>query len=239
MRKHRASFWTIIVFALIMGAFPLYANEGSTAASTLTKCRLVQHFKNQIDNEKESLRMLELLQAQKMEAKDLMSNVGDSDDVHEILILAEALEEEAGMRASSRSRHGVLATSAGVGSVILASYIVKRVNEDTRGLRLRQRVRRGVLPQRGQRLRKYGFNSALVLSIASTYWLAKEAKRNQSEMNYLYQVIDKLDRLKDLTESILKLRSDIQDKELILSERIMELEDEGLAKMKAGELICH
>lgn len=231
MTIYKNSFMSLIVLGFLSLSLTVQAQS-----SRLTKCRLVKHFQQQINEDRESLAMLERLQSEKMQAREIMTQVDDYDDVHEIRLLAEALEEEAGILQEDQSLNVTGAVGTSIGSVMLAAYIVKSVNADTRGLSLRQRIYQGaVMPQRGQRLRKYGFNSALIFGVASTFWLAREIRANQNERNFLYEIIERLNRLRDVSEEIVMLRSQIEDKELILSERIMELEDEGLAKVVGPE----
>ncbi len=236
MQRNTLSKWTLIMFAIIASSFPFYAARSS---SSINQCDLVTNFGNQIERDRESLYMMRRIQADYFEAKNLIQRVGDEDNIHEILLLAEALEEESNLHAESRSRNAYGVTGTSVGSVILATYIVRKVNADTRGLSLRQRVLRGtILPERGQRLRRYGFNSALVFNMISTFWLVKEYRKNNNQINYLAEVIDQLNRLKDLSEEINLLESQIQSKEIVFEERVMQLEDMGLAKITSDGLKC-
>lgn len=233
MQERFLTKWTLIIFVLMLTSFPFYA------FSEVNECTMIAIFEEQINQAKEELDDLIDIKDIRSEAETLLSRLGDNRDSHEILLLAEALEEEAREYRSTAKLNATGAAPLGLGSVILAGYIVRKTAQNPTGLRLRTRLfQTAILPESGQRLRQYGFNATLVFSIAGTLFLTREHYKNTSQANYLARVIERLEQLNIRASDINRYKERIEQLEIRLRELIIDLEDQGKIEFNGNEIRC-
>ena len=218
---------SIIIQALIASLITL----SMPSAYAIDKCKVVKRMKSELDEKKSDLGKLEAIHREQVEAKEIADRLMNSDEITEIRLLADALDEEVGNISADQKSQGKY-VAASVGSVILSSYIIKKLNKGSRGFK------RKILAQAFPKDRRFGrhtLNAALIFSVASTFWLAHSIKENQDKKKMLAELVNKLNKIKDLTEEVLDLREEVDEREVSYNLKLEELIYEGLVEVVNGE----
>lgn len=214
---------SILIQALIASLLTLSMPN----AYALDKCKIVKRMKADLDEKKSDLSKIEEIHRQQVEAKEIADRLMNGDEISEIRLLAEALDEEVGNISKDQVNQGKTA-AASVGAVILSTYIIKKLNRSSNGLK--RKFLAQALPK-DRRFARHTLNAALVLSVASTFWLAYSIKENQDKKKMLAELVNKLNSIKDLTEELIDLREEIDEREVSYNLKLEELIFEGLIEI--------
>ena len=206
-------------------------------AYAIDKCKIIKKSEMRLKKNLESLKILRKVHQDQIEAREIQERLLHGENVREIGLLAEAIEEEVqGIETVQQKQ--VMGFSISVGSVIISSFIIKRLNKDTAGQALRTRLFRAVKPRTGSFLAKNAVNTAFLVSIASTFYLAYQWNQNRDHKNFLKEMVKKLNSVRDLSEQILTLKDKIENDTVAFQLKVEELEDEGLLELRNGEIHC-
>lgn len=225
---------SILIQALIAALLTLSMPN----AYALDKCKIVKRMKSELDEKKSDLSKLEAIHSEQVEAKEIADRLMNGDEISEIRLLAEALDEEVGNISKDQVSQGKT-VAASVGSVILSSYIIKKLNRSSVGFK--RKFLAQAIPK-DRRFMRHTLNAALVLSVASTFWLAYSIKENQDKKVMLAELVSKLNSIKDLTEELLDLREEIDEREVTYNLKLEDLVFDGqveVSRDKAGKEILN
>lgn len=214
---------SILIQALIASLITL----SMPSAYALDKCKAVKLMQKELNEKKSDLEKLEAIHREQVEAKEIADRLMNGDEVTEIRLLAEALDEEVGNISSDQKDQGKL-VGVSVGAVILSSYIMKKLNKQSVGFK--RKFLAQALPK-DRRFARHTLNAALVFSVASTFWLAYSIKENQDKKKMLAELVKKLNKIKDLTEEVLDLREEVDEREVTFNLKLEEVLYEGLVEV--------
>jgi len=214
-----------LLFSLIQPAF------------ALDKCKIILKTEERLKKDLESLAMLKRVHQDQTEAAEIRERLLHGENVREIGILSEAIEEEVRGIENVQQKQA-MGFAISTGSVIVASFIIKRLNKDSAGLALKTRLFKAVAPRGRYKLVKHGINSALLLSLASSFYLAYQWNQNREHKSFLKELVKKLNSVRDLTEQIVTLKNKIENDTVAFQLKVEELEDEGLLEIREGKINC-
>ncbi|MBK25178.1 MAG: hypothetical protein CME70_14385 [Halobacteriovorax sp.] len=197
------------------------------SAYALDKCKAVKLMQKDLNEKKKDLEKLEAIHREQVEAKEIADRLMNGDEITEIRLLAEALDEEVGNISKDQKTQGKY-VGATVGAVILSSYIIKKLNKGSVGFK--RKFLAQALPK-DRRFGRHTLNAALVFSLASTFWLAYSIKENQDKKTMLAELVNKLNKIKDLTEEVLDLREEVEEREVTFNLKLEEILYEGLVEV--------
>lgn len=206
-------------------------------ALALDKCQVIKKMEARLHEDRDSLGLMRSIHHDQIAAREIQQRLLHGEDVREIGLLAEAIEEEV-LGIETEQQKQAIGFTVSTGSLIVASYIFKRINADSRGLALKTRLFRSIGGVPGKRLAKLGVNSALLISLSSTVYLAYQWNINRKHKNYLKDLVFKLNSIRDLAEDIITLRNKIENDTVNFELKIEELEDLGILEIHDGKIIC-
>lgn len=191
------------------------------SAHALNKCKIIKRLKSELELKKSDLQKIEAIHRQQVKAKEISSELINSDEIAEIRLLAEALDEEV-LSIEEGQVYEAKGVAASIGAVILSSYIIKKLNRKSVGLK-RKILAQAMPKENNRRFTRHSLNAALIFSVASTYVLSKSIKENQDKKQMLTSLIIKLNSIKDLTEDLIDLREEVDEREVTFNIRLEEL----------------
>lgn len=197
----------------------------------LDKCKILKRVHSQLNEKKADLLKLEEIHAEQVEAREISDRLMNGDEISEIGLLAEALDEEVSSL-SEDQKTSAMKGAASTGAIILSSYIIKKLNKTSIGFK--RKFLAQALPK-DRKFTRHTLNAALVLSVASTFWLAYSIKENQDKKKMLAELVNKLNRIKDLTEEVIDLREEIDEREVTFNIQLEELVYEDLVEVIVGD----
>lgn len=196
-------------------------------AMALDKCKVLKRMQSQLDEKKSDLLKLEQIHAEQVEAREISDRLMNGDEISEIRLLAEALDDEV-LNIGEEQRTNIMKGAASTGAIILSSYIIKKLNKTSVGFK--RKFLAQALPK-DRKFTRHTLNAALVLSVASTFWLAYSIKENQDKKKMLAELVTKLNKIKDLTEEVLDLREAVDEREVTFNIKLEELVYENLVEV--------
>lgn len=206
-------------------------------AYAIDKCKIIKTSEERLKKDLESLAMLRKVNQDQIEAREIQERLLHGENVREIGLLSESIEEEV-QGVESVQQKQAMGFGISVGSVIVASYIIKRINRDSAGQTLKTRLFKSVVPRGRYSLAKHAVNSTLLVSLASTFYLAYHWNQNREHKNFLKEMVKKLNSVRDLSEQITTLKNKIENDTVAFQIKVEELEDEGLLEIRDGEIRC-
>lgn len=180
----------------------------SAAYAQISTCKMAKLMEKelvQLNRERGSLRSL---QEQYLEAKRIQEQLADPESSRDILMLAERFQAEIdGLE--DRQHKQYTTGAASVGAIILSGYFIKKMSQSTKGLALKKRVARQLKPTGPGGAVRTLTNSVFFLGTLSSLWMVYSIHQTHTKIEMLAAVIDKLNKLKDLSSQIEKLGDDI------------------------------
>ncbi len=219
----------IAITALLLGLI--------NPAFAIDKCKIIKKSEERLKRDLESLAMLKRVHQDQIEAREIKERLLHGEDVREIGLLSEAIEEEVS-GVESLGQKQAMGFAISTGSVIVAGYIIKRLNKDSAGLALKTKLFKAVLPRGRNYLAKHAVNTTLLIGLASSFYLAYQWNENRQHKNFLKELVKKLNSIRDLSEQIITLKNKIENDTVAFQLKVEELEDEGLLEIKNGEINC-
>lgn len=219
----------IAIISLFFGIMnPVYA---------LDKCKIIKKSEERLKKDLESLAMLQRVHQDQIEAREIKERLLHGEDVREIGLLSEAIEEEV-QGVENVSQKQAMGFAVSTGSVIVAGYIIKRLNKDSAGMALKTKLFRAVIPRGRHVPAKHAVNTTLLVGLASSFYLAYQWNQNREHKNFLKELVVKLNSIRDLSEQIITLKNKIENDTVAFQLKVEELEDEGILEIKNGEINC-
>lgn len=214
----------LIIISLLIGLFlqPAFA---------LNKCKVLKRMQGQLIEKKSDLLKLSQIHAEQVEAREISDRLMNGDEISEIRLLAEALDDEV-LSINGEQRSDTMTAVATTGAIILSSYIIKKLNKTSIG------VKRKFLAQalpKDRRFVRHTLNAGLVLAVGSTFWLAYSIKENQDKKQMLAELINKLNKIKDLTEEVIDLREEVDEREVTFNIMLEELIYENIVDVTRAD----
>lgn len=209
----------VLVFSVFSSSF-LYAQGIDKCAFMRTKQARIQEMRN-------ALVAMQELQAERAKAREIRDLIVDTEDARAISLLAEALDDEASALQSDQTLNRNIAIGSGLGSVILAGLLVKRMKSSFQGASLLQRLISALKAGNKQAVGKI-LTGGFVISLASTFWFASRSGEISDKREFLGELIGKLNQLKDLAQQILTLSEELEQEEIAFGLRAEQLQAEGL-----------
>jgi hypothetical protein len=209
-----------ILFSLLIGP-----------ALALDKCKILKRVHAQLKEKKSDLLKLEEIHAEQVAAKEISDRLMNGDEISEIRLLAEALDDEV-ISIGGEQKSDFIEGGVSTGAIILSSYIIKKLNRTSIGFK--RKFLAQALPK-DRKFTRHTLNAALVLSVASTFWLAYSIKENQDKKKMLAALVTKLNRIKDLTEEVIDLREEVDEREVTFNIKLEELVYEDLIEVITTE----
>ncbi|MFT6069101.1 MAG: hypothetical protein ACJAT2_000422 [Bacteriovoracaceae bacterium] len=200
-------------------------------AFAIDKCKILKRLHHQLLEKKADLSNLEQIHDEQVKAKEISDRLMNGDEISEIRLLAEALDDEVN-NIGEEQKSSAYKSGASVGAIILSSYIMKKLNKTSVGFK--RKFLAQALPK-DRKFTRHTLNAALVLSVASTFWLAYSIKENQDKKKMLAELVNKLNRIKDLTEEVIDLREEVDEREVTFNIKLEELVYEDLVELVTSD----
>ncbi len=200
-------------------------------AFAIDKCKILKRMQSQLLEKKADLINLEQIHDEQVKAKEISDRLMNGDEISEIRLLAEALDDEV-TNIGGEQKDAAYQGAASVGAIILSSYIMKKLNKTSVGFK--RKFLAQALPK-DRKFTRHTLNAALVLSVASTFWLAYSIKENQDKKKMLAALVNKLNRIKDLTEEVIDLREEVDEREVTFNIKLEELVFEDLVELVTSD----
>jgi hypothetical protein len=232
-----ASLATTFIY-LIMA--PMVLAEGECVIPEVMNknvCKVLQINQKSIQKRRDERAALETLQTNLYEATQLRDRLQDPENLQETDALDENLVNEMALMAEEKEGQTYKAV-ASVGSLMVFSFIIKRMYKSTKGLSMLAKLKAQASPFRGGVL-KTTVNSAFILSLGMSFFTFYKIKQTKDQMNDLQQLIKTLNKLKDQAQNLAKITIELEDMETCFWFKVDGLVDQGLAKIEGSELICH
>lgn len=210
----------------------------STAyAQGINKCAFMQSKYARIEEMREALNAMKELQAERSHAQEIRDLLVDTHDSREIALLAEALEEESQALQAEGSFNRNVVIGSGLGSLILAGLIIKKMRKSVEGANLAARLIAAIKSANKTVVGKI-LTGTFVVSIAASIWFGSRLNEISDQRKFLVSLIAKLDALKDLSDQIVALTEELEQEEIAFSLRVEDLQAEGILEYRQGVINC-
>lgn len=208
-----------------------YAQEG------INKCQMLKEQRHMLMRDKEILSKMILLQSEKQQAEEMREHLLSGASPREIALFTEDQVNELALIAESDDVH-MISGVASVGALLVTSYIIKRLNTDTRGQAFLKRLQMQLFPKKRIFVKSL-LNTTFLLTVAGSLYSGVKIYQNNQRKNDLRDVINELNQLKDLSEKIVTMKDTIESQEISFHLNAEELEADGLIKRdKSGNFDC-
>lgn len=210
----------------------------STAyAQGLNKCAFMQSKQARIQEMREALEAMQDLQSERSKAQEIRDLLVDTQDSREIALLAEALEEEARALQSEGRFNRNIVIGSGLGSLILAGLIIKKMKKTAEGANLAARLITAIKSANKTAIGKI-LTGTFVVSIAASFWFGSRMSEISDQRAFLISLVTKLDALKDLSDQIIALQEELEQEEIAFALRVEELQAEEVLEIRNGVISC-
>ncbi len=223
-------FMAISLSFLLLGTTTLSAQGMNKCAFMLTK-------QERIKEMKAALASMQELQIERTKAREIRDMLVDTSDSREIALLAESLDEEAAALQAEGRFNRNMAIGGGVGSVILAGLLIKRMKASAEGATVMAKLMSAIKNSNKAAIGKI-LSSAFIVAITSTFWFGSRMSEISDQREFLISLVIKLNALKDLADTIVGLEEEIEQEEISFAMRLEELRSEGLVDYNQGEIVC-
>jgi len=225
------------LMSLVMA--PIALAQECVIPETMDKntCKVLEINQRSIEKRKEERAALEILQINLYEATQLQNRLQDPQNLQEADNLDEALVNEMALMAEQRSGQTYKAV-ASVGSLMVFSFIVKRMYNSAQGLSMLAKIRSHANPLKGGALKSV-VNSAFVISIGMSFFSFYKIKQTRDQMSDLEDLIETLNKLKDQAQNLAKMTIELEDMETCFWFKADSLISQGLASIQDSKLSCY
>jgi hypothetical protein len=235
-------------FTLFLVIAGLLVNGQSFAQSSSTmECEVLQFLNEELKNDQLNLERLWSLHQEQLQVKELRERLIRGEDTREILMLAEALDQEAEILDSQKIplATGIMVSS---GALILSSLVIKRINKDVAGQGFKALLSSQFslkLPPDAKptffdktRWMKHGINAGITLSVVATVAMSYKLVQTFNHASELRELLERLSKLRDLSSQIITVREKIESDQIEIASKADQLVANGQLKIKNGEFIC-
>lgn len=211
----------------------------SAAQAQMNTCQMAKLMEDELielNRERNSLRSL---QEQYLQAKRIQEQLADPESSRDILLLAERFQAEVD---DLKERRGMQYTTGGasLGAIILSGYFIKKMSESSKGLALKKRIARQLKPTGPGGAVRTLTNSVFFLGTLGSLWMVYNVHQTHTKIEMLAAVIDKLNKLKDLSAQIEKLGDDITEIKASYDLMVDDIVFQELGSVgQDGLLSCH
>jgi hypothetical protein len=200
-------------------------------------CTVLEINQNSIEKRKEERAALAQLQESLYEATELQNRLQDPENLQEGELLEESLINEMALLAEEKEGQ-TYKTVASVGSLMVFSFIVKRMYNSANGASMLAKIKSQANPFSGGALKSV-VNSALVFSLGMSIYSAYSIKRTNDQMNDLQELIETLNQLKDQAQNLAKMTTELEEVETCFWFKAEYLVEQGFATIKDSKLSCN
>ena len=227
---------TLLIFTMLTPK--LWAQDECVLPETFSKavCKVLEINQKSIENRLEERSALAKLQLSLYEATELQNRLQDPENLQEAEMLDEALINEMALISEEKQGRTYKAV-ASIGSLMVFSYVVKRMYASSAGKTMLARIKAQANPFRGGVIKNV-VNSALVVSLGMSVYSIYKIKQTNDQMNNLQDLIDKLNQLKDQAQNLAKMTIEIEEMETCFWFKADYLVDQGFATIEDSKLVC-
>jgi|GEM_PF-5632872 len=203
----------------------------NAAYAQMTSCDMAKLMENELVKLNQERDVHRSLQDQYLQARRIQEQLADPESSVEILRLAERFEEEvAGLEEGRDWKYKI--GSVSIGAIIISGYFINEVRLSTKGKPFKQRMR---LNFKGPI--NLLTNSVFFASTLSSLWMVYSIQKSQTKIEMLAEVINKLNKLTDLSSKIEKLGDDIMEIRASYDLLVDDLVFQGLASVGQNGLL--
>lgn len=224
-----------IVISLV--SFLLLMSPLAQAQSEIDKCKMLKEQQHMLARDKEVLEKMQTLQREKQMAEEMREHLLSGATPREIALFTEDQVNELALIAESDDVTQ-MAGVASIGALMVTSYIIKRLNTDTRGQTFLKRLRMQLFPEK-RIFVKTLLNTTFLATIAGSLYSGVRLYQNHNRRLELNQIIAELNKLRDLSEQITTLRDTIESQEIAFHLNADDLEEQGLIKRNKSGFDCN
>lgn len=224
-----------LILALI--SYVLLMSPMAMAQDEINKCLMLKEQQNLLMRDRELLSKMNLLQNEKQQAEQLREHLLSGATPREIALFTEDQVNELALIAENEDVEAITGV-ASVGALMVTTYIIKRLNTDTRGQAFLKRLQMQLFPKKRIFVKSL-LNTSFLLAIAGSLYSGVRIYQNQQKKKDLKSIINDLNELKDLSEKIVSMKDNIESQEIAYHLNAEELESQGLIKRdKNGQFDC-
>ncbi len=205
--------------------FSLFLNTMAFAQG-IDRCAFMRVKQTRVEELRNALAAMQELHAERARAREIRDMLVDTADAREVALLAQALEDEASALRADQNLNRNIAIGSGLGSIILAGLLIKRMKATSAGLSTWQNLL-AALKNGNKRTIGRILSGTFVVSVAAAFWFNRQRADIADKREFMAQLVEKLDTLKDLSEQIQSISEDLEEEEIAFALRIEQLQSEG------------
>lgn len=222
---------TIFIVLFVLGTIH------PSAWAQMNTCAMAEMIQNELKEKKAERKSLHEIQQEKMKAQRIKEGLVNSDSEREILLLAESIQKEIDQLKKDQNTNYVTG-GLSVGSIVMASYFIKRMSSTNAGLSFKRKFLRQLNPTgTGAGLRTLT-NSVFFIGTVSTMYIFYKVNQNQDQMKVLSDMIDQLDKIRDFSNQVQSLDEHIEEMQVSFEIMLDQVLSEEAGEWKNQELFC-
>lgn len=203
----------------------------------MSSCELAKVISSELEQKKEERISLLEIHDEKMKAQRIKEGLVNDQSEREILLLAESIQSEIDQLKKDQVGHYV-SGGLSVGSVIMASYFIKRMSSTAQGLSFKRKLMRQLTPTGPRAGLRTLTNSVFFIGTVASIYVFYKINQDQDEMSILSDLIDQLDSIRDFTNQIQDLDEHIEEMQVSYEILIDQVVEEQTGRWENQKLSC-
>lgn len=209
----------------------------SGAQAQMSSCHMAEMIHKEIQEKRAERISLNEIQQEKMKAQRIQEGLVNNESEREILLLAETIQKEMDQLKKDQNSHYITG-GLSVGSIVMASYFIKRMSASKVGLTFKRKLLKQLNPTgSGAGLRTLT-NSVFFIGTVSTMYIFYKINQNQDQIKLLSDMIDQLDKIRDFSNQIQSLDEHIDEMQVSFEIMLDQVLTEETGEWRDQELIC-